>query len=202
MTTTNDQLAANATCSFGPKIDIISYHSCDASFMAVHLTTKAAPDCFVEGTSMWPNEHGGFNVHVALSDERALQAAGRTIAAAGLNKVKVTTSENDLRFDVITATQFVLAMYSDALENSGFSVALELDVPNLEAVRRNVSIIKTTLQKQKLSCNTIGKNPLRQKTVNLVSYAQNWWQNAIANDCFFAKNKNVVIKLLKTHFSA
>lgn len=141
MTTTNDQLAANATCSFGPKIDIISYHSCDASFMAVHLTTKAAPDCFVEGTSMWPNEHCGFNVHVDLSDERALQAAGRTIAAAGLNKVKVTTSENDLRFDVITATQFVLAMYSDTLENSGFSVALELDVPNLEAVRRNVSII-------------------------------------------------------------
>ena len=141
MTTTNDQLAANAACSFGPKIDIISYHSCDASFMAVHLTTKAAPNCFAEGTAMWPNEHGGFNVHVDLSDERALQAAGRTIAAAGLNKVKVTTSENDLRFDVITATQFVLAMYSDALENSGFSVALELDVPNLEAVRRNVSII-------------------------------------------------------------
>lgn len=140
-TTAQDSSLLETVSSFGPKIQLLSAHNCDHSWVSVHLTTEALPEGYVEGTTMWPHAQGGFNVQVDLSDPRALQKAGRSVAATGLFRAKITTKENDLRFDVITATQFVLAMYSESMENGSLALALELDEPSLNAVRRNVSII-------------------------------------------------------------
>lgn len=134
---------AKKTLNLGPQIQILATDNSAASsdLMPIYLTTKAVPTCYCEGSTAWPHEQGGLYVQVDINDERGLQKAGRTVANTGLTKVKVICTEASLSFDVISATQFVLALYSDALEDKGLSVMFDLDEPTLDAVRRNVSII-------------------------------------------------------------
>ena len=133
-------MTANASAK-EPRLEIIAHHDATSDFFPVHLTTTAAPACFAEGTNTVPRKDGGFDIIVDTTDDRYHQKAGRSVASTGLTQVQVFVDSPELKFDVVTATQFVVGMYSDALENGSLAVAFDLDEATLKAVRRNVSII-------------------------------------------------------------
>lgn len=118
-------------------ISVVDLHSADESFFKVTLKKGQLPDCFAEGTSSMPNQEGGFDILIDDSDPRLFLKAGRTVGSLGLNKVAVKL-ESDLEFNALTASQFVIGMYSEATERSGLTVAFDLKPTVLDAVRRDV----------------------------------------------------------------
>lgn len=123
-------------------IEILKLCQADDSYLSVRLTTKQCPDCFVENTACFPNQDGGFDIWVDESDVRHMQKAGRTVGSLGVKKVKVTVDEQStLKFDAISATRFVLGMYSEGVERSSLSVAFDLNEAILKSVRRDVEFI-------------------------------------------------------------
>lgn len=121
-------------------ISVVDLHSADESFFKVTLKKGQLPDCFAEGTSSMPNQEGGFDILIDDSDPRLFLKAGRTVGSLGLNKVAVKL-ESDLEFNALTASQFVIGMYSEATEHSGLTVAFDLKPTVLDAVRRDVEFV-------------------------------------------------------------
>ena len=124
------------------KIEILGLNNADDSFFKVKLTCGKAPECFAEGTNSVPNAQGGFDIFVDKQDSRYLQKAGRTVGALGLSKVCVLVDDKaDIKLDAMGAAQFVIGMYSEALERTGMSVAFDLNEANLASARRDVEFI-------------------------------------------------------------
>lgn len=122
------------------KIEVLNTANADSSFFKVHVTTGKAAACFVEGTNSVPNSQGGFDLLLDPNEPRVLQKAGRLAGSLGLNKVVVQV-DPEFKLNNLTATQFVLGMYSEILERQGMSVAFDLDEANLKSVRRDVTFV-------------------------------------------------------------
>ena len=123
-------------------IEIVNFAAVDDSFGTVRLVKGTPASCYVEGTAAVPNKKGGFDVFVDTKDNRALQKAGRTIGTLGLNKVAVSLSDDlGLELTALTAAQLIVGLYSEPLERTGLTVALDLKDAVLTAVRRDVTFI-------------------------------------------------------------
>lgn len=123
-------------------IKILKSEQADQSFGKVVLTTAKLPDAFIEGTNSFANSQGGFDIILDIKDKRCFQKAGRTVGALGFNKVVVSLDDSvELKLDTITATEFILGMYSEVLARKGMKVALDLDDATLASVQRDVEFI-------------------------------------------------------------
>lgn len=122
------------------KIQLVNFQGVDETFFTVNIVAGQAPQCFVEGTASVPNAQGGFDIFVDPNEQLALQKAGRIVGGLGLNKVRVVVNES-FALNTLTATQFVVGMYSEVLERQGFAVAFDLNEAELSSVERNVKFI-------------------------------------------------------------